>query len=122
MQMNRPSPRPETFQETFCAQYCVQRDVFGPTVLRLTLYPHARFLAGMPSTEFLAPDRHFILCVGQVRLWREFSSEAFEFQHLPENRRFRRRRLRLRVSIGRMRALFSEVMGGGTKPLAVALG
>ena len=107
-----PSPHPETFQETFCAQYGVPRELFGATVLRLTLYPHARWLADIPSTQFLAPDRYFILCVGRLTLWRGFANQADEFQNLAANRRFWRRRLRLRVSVGRMRILFSDVMGG----------
>jgi hypothetical protein len=110
--MGPPSPHPETFQETFCAQYGVPRQLYGATVLRLTLYPHARWLAGIPSTQFLAPDRYFIVCVGRLTLWRGFANEAHEFQHLAANRRFWRRRLRLRVSVARLRVLFSEVMGG----------
>lgn len=110
--MSPPSPGPETFQETFCAQYGVPLELYGATVLRLTLYPHARWLADIRSTQLLAPDRYFILCVGRLKRWRGFADEAHEFQHLTANGRFWRRRLRLRVSVGRMRVLFSEVMGG----------
>jgi hypothetical protein len=110
--MSPPFPRSATFQETFCAQYGVPRELFGATVLRLTLYPHARWLAGIPSTRFLAPDRYFIACVGRLTLWRGFAHEAHEFQRSAANCRFWRRRLRLRVSVGRMRVLFSDVMGG----------
>jgi hypothetical protein len=110
--MSTSSPVPGSFEETFCAQYGVPPELYGTTVLRLTLYPHARWLAGVGSQSFLAPDRYFIACVGRLTLWRGFASEAYEFQHLPENRRFWRHRLRLRVSVGRMRVLFSEVMGG----------
>lgn len=110
--MRTSSPVPESFEETFCAQYGVPPELYGTTVLRLTLYPHARWLAGMSPRRFLAPDRYFITCVGRLTRWRGFASEAHDFQHLPENRRFWRRSLRLRVSVGRMRVLFSEVMGG----------
>lgn len=101
-----------SFQETFCAQYGVPPGLYGATVLRLTLYPHARWLAGIGPRDLLAADRYFIANVGRLTRWRGFAGEAYEFQHLAENRRFWRRRLRLRVSVQRMRALFSEVMGG----------
>lgn len=111
--MNALLPVTESFEATFCAQYGVPPALYGATVLRLTLYPHARWLAGVGSRNFLAPDRYFIACVGRLTRWRGFAGEAYEFQHLAENRRFWRRNLRLRVSVGRMRSLFSEVMGGG---------
>lgn len=112
--MNALPPTTESFAETFCAQYGVPPPLYGATVLRLTLYPHARWLAGVGSQNFLAPDRYFIACVGRLTRWGGFAGEAHEFQHLAENRGFLRRSLRLRVSVGRMRALFSEVMGGNT--------
>lgn len=110
--MSASQPVPQSFEETFCAQYGVPPELYGTTVLRLTLYPHARWLAGMSPRSFLAPDRYFIACVGRLTRWGGFASEAHEFQHLRENRRFWRRGLRLRVSVARMRVLFSEVMGG----------
>lgn len=110
--MSASPPVPESFEEIFCAQYGVPPELYGPTVLRLTLYPHARWLAGLSPQSFLSPDRYFIACVGRLTRWHGFASEAHEFIRLPENRRFWRRSLRLRVSVDRMRELFSEVMGG----------
>ena len=110
--MSRLPPTPDSFQETFCAQYGVPPELYGATVLHLTLYPHARWLAGVGPEKFLAPDRYFIVSVGRLRRWREFAGEAEVFQHLPANTQFWRRGLRLRVSVDRMRVLFSEVMGG----------
>ena len=105
---------PESFQEIFCAQYGVPPKFYGATVLRLTLYPHARWLADICPDRFLAPDRDFIAGVGRLTRWRGFADEANRFQCLPANRRFWRHSLRLRVSVERMRVLFSEVMGGTT--------
>jgi hypothetical protein len=110
--MSTPPPGAGTFQESFCAQYGVPPKYYGATVLRLTLYPHARWLAEVSPRGFLAPDLYFILSVGRLKRWREFAGEAERFRHLPANRRFWRRRLRLRVSVERLRLLFSEVMGG----------
>jgi hypothetical protein len=110
--MSVPPPVAETFRETFCAQYGVPIDLYGVTVLRLTLYPHARWLAELSPREFLAPERTFVADVGALTRWRSFGGVAHAFQHTPANRRFWRRGLRLRVSVDRMRVLFSEVMGG----------
>ena len=93
-------------------QYGVPPKLYGPTVLRLTLYPHARWLAGISPQGFLAPDRCFIASVGRLTRWSAFMDEAQEFRCMAENSRFWRRNLRLRVSVDRMRVLFSEVMGG----------
>lgn len=112
--MNVRPPGPNTFQEIFCAQYGVRPELYDVTVLRLTLYPHARWLAELSLRQFLAPDRHFIAAVGRLTRWNSFAGEVHDFQHAPENRRFWRRSLRLRVSVARMRVLFSEVMGGTT--------
>ena len=116
--MSTSQPTPESFQETFCAQYGVPPELYGATVLRLTLYPHARWLATIGPHGFLAPDCCFIANVGQLTRWSGFAGEAHQFQLLPENQRFSRRSLRLRVSVNRMRVLFSEVMGGtpSTRP------
>lgn len=111
-QMSTSHFEPESFEETFCAQYGVPPALYAATVLRLTLYPHARWLADVSPHRFLAPDRYFIVSVGRLKRWREFAGEAEVFRHLPANTRFWRRRLRLRVSLNRMRVLFSEVMGG----------
>lgn len=110
--MNNSLPVPESFRSTFCAQYGVPPEHYGATVLRLTLYPHARWLAGVRAQKFLAADRCFIASVGRLTRWRGFEHEAHEFRCMRANGRFWRRSLRLRVSVDRMRALFSEVMGG----------
>ena len=112
--MSTLPPIAETFRETFCAQYGVPDDLYTVTVLRLTLYPHARWLADLSPAGFLAADRSFVELVGTLTRWRGFDGQVQDFQSLPANRRFWRRRLRLRVSVHRMRVLFSEVMGGTT--------
>jgi hypothetical protein len=109
--MDMPLPIPESFRDIFCAQYGVPTNLYGPTVLRITLYPHARWLAELSPHEFLGPDRSFVAAVGRLTRWRSFAGEVRNFQERSENRLFWRRRLRLRVSVARMSALFSEVMG-----------
>lgn len=112
--MSIPPPVAETFREIFCAQYGVPADFYNASVLRLTIYPHARWLVELSPQEYLSPDRTFIARVGALTRWRSFAGEVHAFQHTAANRRFWRRSLRLRVSVDRMRTLFSEVMGGTT--------
>jgi hypothetical protein len=111
--MGVPKPISGSFQEKFCEQFAVPVQHYEQTVLRMTLYPHARWLSALASTDLLAADRHFVAGVGRLTRWRDFDREAQEFQHDPRNRLFHRRGLCLRVSVYRMRVLFSEVWGGG---------
>lgn len=101
----------ETFRDKFCRHFDVPLERYGETVLDLTLYPHARWLPPGSSHRLFAADRDFIDAVGRLTRWQGFPGEAREFQHDPRNRSFRRRSLRLRVSVRRMRSLFSEVWG-----------
>ena len=101
----------ETFKEKVCGHFDIPPERYGETVLRLTLYPHARWLRLFKASEWLAPDRNFVAEVGQLTRWRGFSEIAWDFQRAPQNRLFGRRALRLRVSVSRMRVLFSEVWG-----------
>lgn len=109
--MNAPLSA-DTFRETFCQQYSVLPEDYAYTVLRLTLYPHARWLADAGSRPFLAPDLAFVAAVGQLTRWSAFPSVMNGFINAAENQGFLRQTCRLRVSVMRMRALFSEVMGG----------
>ncbi len=108
--MTTPSPA-NSFRETFCAQYCVSVPRYQTTVLRLTLYPHAAWLTQLSHTGILALDRAFVANVGNLTRWRAFETEVNGFECAAANRRPYRRWLRLRISIKRMRELFSEVMG-----------
>jgi hypothetical protein len=101
----------ETFKEKVCGHFNIPPRRYVETVLRLTLYPHARWLCLLESSEWLAPDRNFIAEVGRLTRWRGFSEIALDFQREPQNRLFWRRSVRLRVSVSRMRVLFSEVWG-----------
>jgi hypothetical protein len=101
----------ETFQERACQYLGIPLERYGETVLRLTLYPHARWLVWFGTTEWLAPDRNFVVAVGRLTRGRDFAEVAQDFQSDPRNRMFLRHSLRLRVSVQRMRVLFSEVWG-----------
>ena len=102
---------PESFKEKVCRHFDIPPERYGETVLQLTLYPHARWLRRFIASEWLAPDRNFVAEVGRLTRWRGFSEIAWDFRREPRNRLFWRRSLRLRVSVLRMRVLFSEVWG-----------
>ena len=110
--MSFSTPGAESFQDKVCRHFDVPPERYGEVVLNFTLYPHARWLRPLTSNEFLAADRTFITAVGKLTRWRGFSGEVWDFQHDVRNRVFVRRVLCVRVSVGRMRILFSEVWGG----------
>jgi hypothetical protein len=107
--MRPPEATAETFQEKVCRHFGVPASRYDETVLRLTLYPHAQWLRLFGSSQLLTADRRFIIGVGRLTRWRGFAAEVRAFQGDPQNALFWRRSLRLRVSVMRMRALFSEV-------------
>jgi hypothetical protein len=101
----------ETFKVKVCRHFDVPPERYGDTVLALTLYPHARWLHFGAAHRLFEPDRTFIEAVGRLTRWRGLSEEVWEFRRDPRNRLLWRQSLRLRVSVTRMRALFSEVWG-----------
>jgi hypothetical protein len=104
-------PMTETFKDKVCRHFEVPPERYGDTVLALTLYPHARWLRLGAAHRLVEADRTFIEAVGRLTRWRGLSGEVWEFRRDPRNRLFWRQSLRLRVSVLRMRALFSEVWG-----------
>ena len=105
---------PSDFAQLYCEHFRSEPAAFRQAVLRRTLYPQARLLRPLLRVfkpDFFAADFDFIDSVGRITRRRDFSSEADEFVHHPENRGFWRRTLRLRVSVGRMHRLVGEVFG-----------
>ncbi|MES2697795.1 MAG: hypothetical protein V4773_30310 [Verrucomicrobiota bacterium] len=101
----------ETFKQKVCDHYGVPLGRYEEVVLRLTLYPQAQWLRLFGTSELLAPDRRFVSEVGQLTNWHALTGAVWAYQRDPENKLFRRRSLRLRISVARMRALFSEIWG-----------
>lgn len=102
-----------TFAELYCEQHGLSIDAYARTVLRKTLYWHARPLAPLinfVSSEYFAPDRDFVEDVGRLRHYHEFIGCGLDFSHHPENRGFLRSVLRLRVSTEKMRVLAKSLL------------
>lgn len=108
---------PSDFSQLYCAHFRVEPSHFRKAVLRQAFYPQARVLRPIIrflKPDFFAADCDFIDSVGRIVSRREFTIEADEFTHHPDNRGFWRRALRLRVSVGRTQRLVSEVFGETT--------
>jgi hypothetical protein len=101
----------ETFKEKVCRHFGIPTEDYDETVLRLTLYPHARWLRLFEPSDRLSLDRNFVAEIGRLTRRSRFSAVAGDFQRDRRNRLFWRHSLRLRVSVARMRVLFSEVWG-----------
>jgi hypothetical protein len=75
----------------------------------VALYPHARIFTsfGGHRGERFAVDRAVVNYCGLLRLRVDINRELGEFAQLPENRKFSRRFLRIRVSGRRLQRLAS---------------
>lgn len=105
-----------TFEEIFCAQRGVPPEKYGDTMMRLTLYPLARWLRPVLAlkSDYLAPDRAFIRSVGRITRFSEFDTEVRDYLIDPENRGFLRRGLKLRVSAYRTLKIVRGAMREGS--------
>jgi len=99
-----------TFAERYCERFHVHPSDFEVHVLRRAFYPAARLLSSFVSikNDFFIPDREFVRMTAELTTPKKFFNPADEFMTAPENRSFIRRRLRLRVSVRRLRSLVHE--------------
>jgi hypothetical protein len=107
------------FAQRFCARFNVDPADYRSAVFRQTFYPQARLvfhLVHLVAPDFFAADRVFVDTVGRLTQRRGFAMAADEFVHEPANRRFLRRTLRLRVSVGRMQQLVNSVLSETNAP------
>ena len=96
--------KPATFAERFCACYRINPADYEREMLRRSLYPTGklvRFLMGSDANYFV-PDREFIRGVGTLNRMHGFGAEVWAFTVNPENSRFPRLRLKMRVSAKRV--------------------
>ena len=110
----------ETFAEFFCNQRRLPPERYRSAMLRCCL--HRRALIFLPLLSLFAPnhfeaDYELITGVGLMRTTEALNDEIHAYYDHPDNRRFLRRTLRLRVSVKRLRRVFGSLM----KRPAVAL-
>lgn len=102
----------ETLKECYCRRFSCSPDEFESRALAASLYPHARVIASFSfgvSDAFMI-DRSLVNYCGRLTTLREIDAELREYAGLPENRQFRRRTLRFRLSGRRLRRLAQECL------------
>lgn len=94
-----------TIAERYCARHRIAADRFARRALRRALplqgqllYPLLCMIPG-----FFDPDLEFIRDIGRARTLRHFAVDAADFKIHPDNARFSRRWLKLRVSSRKLR-------------------
>lgn len=105
--------RTPTFAESFCAQHRIAPEQFVQAVFKAALYRRARVFAPILhffSHDYFAADFDLIYGVEHLRRVRDFTAEAERFNEHPGNRGWLRRRLCLRVSTKRLKALIRETL------------
>lgn len=104
----------EDFQTLFCKHYAVKPDDYATKVLKLTVYPHARWAIWVCvalDPHYLEADYDFIDSVSRIRRMRDFQQTVEEFYEHPLNKKnlFRHWFL-IRVSSDRLYDLAREVL------------
>lgn len=100
-----PRPKPLTFSQRYARSQGVPAEEVRDKVLRVSFYPHARWLR--PLLEWWFPvcyaiDEEFLTYVLGLRNQRDFSYEAMLFMQASKRRRRLQHLLRLRVSVSRL--------------------
>ena len=104
----------QTFTEFFCVKHKISHDDFVREVFNRSLYPHARLLKWLLifyDPYYFDPDHELIASAGAIGRVRDFVNEAYQFNIHPANCGWLRRKLRLRVSTQRLRAIIRETLG-----------
>jgi hypothetical protein len=101
-----------TFAEKFCVRYHVRPEDYEKEMLLRSLYIPGRLLRRLIGAEanYFSPDREFIRGVGKLTQIHGFGAELWAFTVNPENSRFHRQRLKMRVSARRVQQLLHEVI------------
>lgn len=95
-----------TFEESYCARHRCTPAQFRRRVFWLTLHRHALLFAPLALLGgHFEIDHELIAACGRARTLRELQEELKDHRNQPENARWLRRWLRLRVSTQRLRRL-----------------
>lgn len=97
-----------SFQETYCASTGCSPPRFCTRVFWHCLNPATAFFAallGGPNADFFSADRDLIAQVGRAGSMDRIREEVRDYFHDPRNRTWLRRKLKLRLSTARLRAL-----------------
>jgi hypothetical protein len=109
----RPTP-PKTFAELYCEQQAIRREDFEHALVERALQPQARALRRLLELlpgDFFAADLELARNVGRLTRSSDFAWEIADFHAHPGNRRALRRRLKVRLSIARLRHIVNRTFG-----------
>lgn len=107
-------PQLKTFAELYCEQQAIRREDFEHTLVERTLHPQARALRRLLQLlpgDFFAADLELVRNVGRLTRSSDFAWEIADFHAHPGNRRALRRRLKVRISISRLRHIVNHTFG-----------
>lgn len=109
----RPT-QPKTFAELYCEQQAIRREDFEHALVERALQPQARALRRLLQLlpgDFFAADLELARNVGRLTRSSDFAWEIADFHAHPGNRRALRRRLKVRISISRLRHIVNRTFG-----------
>ena len=102
-----------TVREIYCQDHSIDESEFTTHLLKRTLYPAARL--ALPVLSWVTPrpfaeDLTYLDCIGRIRTAKQLSDETHDFRNQSANRRFSRRVLHLRISVGRVHAIVKPLL------------
>ena len=102
---------PRTLAEHFCRQHLIAREQFELSMIARALNPNAcalrRLLQLMPA-DYFASDLELMRHVGEITSPDELESVVVAFHAHPISRRALRRRIKVRLSLPRLRRLVAQ--------------
>jgi len=113
-------PTPRRFNPTltiatlYCNQYFLQSERFVGSLFFKTLYPHARCVALLLillAPDVFASDKDFLRKVGLVETMGEYAEVENSYRRVVNHFSPIRSRLRLRVSVRRIRHVVESLLG-----------
>ena len=113
---SRPSTK-HPFAKLYCDAHALPPEQFVPVMFQHSLYWWVRPLAPLLHRcfpDYFRVDQALLANVGAARRPEEVADAIFRFHAHPDNRRFLRRALLLRVSPGKIIPLFQAVTGMAT--------
>ncbi|MEO7414034.1 MAG: hypothetical protein ABIZ81_11830 [Opitutaceae bacterium] len=113
MQETSFQTKPVTFSEKFCTRRHIPLTDYENEMLRVSLYFPGRLVRLVLNREasYFAPDREFIRAVGKLPDVHGFDAEVWAYTINPENSRFHRLHLKMRVSAKKIYQQMREILG-----------
>ena len=108
-----------TLKEKFCSHYGVGSDLYADAMFWRCLHRRALLLVPLIrlcARDYFSPDRELVRGVGRLTSAAGLGEELANFYSNPDNQGFVRRRLRLRVSVGRLSRIVYRLFAEESPP------